>query len=163
MTPVGWTIRRSIAPDSREASKCRRLNTRRKVSPPSLHPIPHHERFPLGVHLHAPQLIATACQRLRVLGQDHRAEEATVGLEHIERGDLTPRERRLQRIGRRACERALGGRRIAVHPQHAVKRINAECAQYAATPSVDTSNPATDVHRKTGHHDSGLRLVIGLA
>jgi hypothetical protein len=31
-----------------------------------------------------------------------------------------------------------------------------------AIPSVDTSNPATDVHRKTGHHDR-LRLVIGSA
>lgn len=29
--------------------------------------------------------------------------------------------------------------------------------------SVDTSNPATDVHRKTGHHADGLRLVIGSA
>jgi hypothetical protein len=29
--------------------------------------------------------------------------------------------------------------------------------------SVDTSNPATDVHRKTGHHTGGLRLVIGSA
>jgi hypothetical protein len=29
--------------------------------------------------------------------------------------------------------------------------------------SVDTSNPATDVHRKTGHHDDGLMLVIGSA
>ena len=25
-------------------------------------------------------------------------------------------------------------------------------------PSVDTSNPATDVHRKTGHHAGALRL-----
>lgn len=30
-------------------------------------------------------------------------------------------------------------------------------------PSVDTSNPATDRHFKTGHHDGGLRLVIGSA
>jgi integrase len=29
--------------------------------------------------------------------------------------------------------------------------------------SVDTSNPATDRHFKTGHHDDGLRLVIGSA
>jgi len=29
--------------------------------------------------------------------------------------------------------------------------------------SVDTSNPATDRHLKTGHHDDGLRLVIGSA
>jgi hypothetical protein len=29
--------------------------------------------------------------------------------------------------------------------------------------SVDTSNPATDVHRKTGHHGDRLRLVIGSA
>ncbi len=29
--------------------------------------------------------------------------------------------------------------------------------------SVDTSNPATDVHLKTGHHAGGLRLVIGSA
>jgi hypothetical protein len=29
--------------------------------------------------------------------------------------------------------------------------------------SVDTSNPATDRHFKTGHHDGGLRLVIGSA
>jgi hypothetical protein len=29
-------------------------------------------------------------------------------------------------------------------------------------PSVDTSNPATDRHRKTGHHASELRLVIGI-
>jgi hypothetical protein len=28
---------------------------------------------------------------------------------------------------------------------------------------VDTSNPATDGHLKTGHHDGGLRLVIGSA
>jgi hypothetical protein len=28
--------------------------------------------------------------------------------------------------------------------------------------SVDTSNPATDRHRKTGHHASELRLVIGI-
>ncbi len=33
----------------------------------------------------------------------------------------------------------------------------------APHPSVDTSNPATDVHRKTGHHADGLRLVIGSA
>ena len=31
------------------------------------------------------------------------------------------------------------------------------------TTSVDTSNPATDRHFKTGHHDDGLRLVIGSA
>ena len=29
-------------------------------------------------------------------------------------------------------------------------------------PSVDTSNPATDRHRKTGHHASELRLVSGM-
>ncbi len=29
-------------------------------------------------------------------------------------------------------------------------------------PSVDTSNPATDRHRKTGHHAGELRLVSGL-
>ncbi|BAH40552.1 hypothetical membrane protein [Gemmatimonas aurantiaca T-27] len=29
--------------------------------------------------------------------------------------------------------------------------------------SVDTSNPATDRHFKTGHHDDRLRLVIGSA
>jgi alpha-beta hydrolase superfamily lysophospholipase len=28
--------------------------------------------------------------------------------------------------------------------------------------SVDTSNPATDRHRKTGHHAGELRLVIGM-
>jgi hypothetical protein len=33
----------------------------------------------------------------------------------------------------------------------------------ALDPSVDTSNPATDRHFKTGHHDGGLRLVIGSA
>ena len=32
-----------------------------------------------------------------------------------------------------------------------------------AMASVDTSNPATDRHFKTGHHDDGLRLVIGSA
>lgn len=33
---------------------------------------------------------------------------------------------------------------------------------YCADPSVDTSNPATDRHRKTGHHASELRLVSGM-
>ena len=31
-----------------------------------------------------------------------------------------------------------------------------------AMASVDTSNPATDRHRKTGHHAGELRLVSGM-
>lgn len=41
---------------------------------------------------------------------------------------------------------------------HALPALRSDDCQAA---SVDTSNPATDGHRKTGHHGDGLRLVIG--
>jgi IS5 family transposase len=44
---------------------------------------------------------------------------------------------------------------------HALTTTDAATADIAQS-SVDTSNPATDRHRKTGHHAGELRLVIGM-
>jgi hypothetical protein len=55
--------------------------------------------------------------------------------------------------------------RLVGQPDHAGEELPGDrpIQQALAIPSVDTSNPATSGHRKTGHHDDGLRLVIGLA
>ena len=47
------------------------------------------------------------------------------------------------------------------HPAYGYRRVTAALRREG--PSVDTSNPATDRHFKTGHHADGLRLVIGSA
>jgi hypothetical protein len=42
------------------------------------------------------------------------------------------------------------------------QQVELPSREVRAVPSVDTSNPATDRHRKTGHHAGELRLVIGM-
>jgi hypothetical protein len=44
----------------------------------------------------------------------------------------------------------------------AAKVLDREPHDHEIRTSVDTSNPATDRHRKTGHHAGELRLVIGM-